>query len=68
MKDNNDSRTSPAREWLVVFLFFFGVALIAAGLWLFSRTLALVFLGIVCLYVAGCVSIAAKSPERTDKK
>lgn len=68
MKDNKNSKTSAVLDGFVVFLFFCGVALIAAGLWLFSHALAMVFLGISCLYVAGCVSIAAKSPERTDKK
>lgn len=68
MKDNKNSKTSAVLDGFVVFLFFCGVALIAAGLWLFSHALAMVFLGIACLYVAGCVSIAAKSPERTDKK
>lgn len=68
MKDNMKSKKNTTLDWLVVFLFFCGVALIAAGLWLFSHALAIVFLGIACLYVAGCVCIAAKSPERTDKK
>ena len=68
MHDNKKSNANAGLEWLVVFLFFCGVALIAAGLWHFSSALALVFLGIACLYVAGCVSMAAKSPERTDRK
>lgn len=67
MKNKNNKETA-ILDWLVVLLFFCGVALIAAGIWQFSRPLALVFLGIACLYLAGCVSMAAKSPERTDKK
>lgn len=56
------------QDWLILFLFFAGVALIAAGLWQIWPPLAFVFLGIACLYVAGCVNLAAKSPERTDPK
>jgi len=67
MKDHS-KRTSSLSEWFTVLLFFVGVALIAAGLWQIWPPLALVFLGIACLYVAGCVNMAAKFPERTDKK
>lgn len=68
MKNNKNRTKTTILDWVVVFLFFCGVALIAAGLWQIWPPVALVFLGIACLYVAGCVSIAAKSPERTDKK
>ena len=68
MKGNKNNKASATRDWFVVLLFFCGVALIAAGLWYIWKPLALVFLGIACWYVAGCVSIAAKSPERTDRK
>lgn len=68
MKNDKNHESSAALDLVVVFLFFCGVALIAAGLWRMWPPVALVFLGIACLYVAGCVSIAAKSPERTDKK
>ncbi len=66
--NDRSKKTSPFLDWFVVFLFFAGVDLIAAGLWQIWPPLALVFLGIACLYVAGCVSMAAKSPERTVKK
>ena len=68
MKDSKNDRTSAVVDRLVVFLFFCGVALIAAGLWQIWQPLALVFLGIACLYLACCVNMAAKSPERTEKK
>lgn len=65
----NDKRNEVSvLDWLIVLLFFGGVALIAAGLWQFGRPLALVFLGIACLYVATCVSKTANPHERTDKK
>ena len=63
-----DTRKGIAADVLVVFLFLLGVALIAAGLWLASRTLCLVFLGISILYLAACVNKAANSHERTVKK
>lgn len=68
MKDDKNHKGNIVLDWMVDFLFFCGVALIAAGLWRMWPPVALVFLGIACLYVAGCVSMAAKSPERTDKK
>lgn len=68
MKDSKNNRTSAVLDRLVVFLFFCGVALIAAGLWQIWQPLALVFLGISCLYLACCVNVTAKSPERTEKK
>lgn len=55
-------------DWLVVLLFFCGVALIAAGLRLVSEPLFLVFLGLNVLYLAAGISKAAKTPERTDTK
>lgn len=68
MKDIKNNKASAIMDWLSVLLFFCGVALIAAGLWQIWQPLALVFLGIACFYLAGCVNMAAKSPERTDKK
>ena len=68
MKDSKNNKAFAILEWLIVLLFFCGVALIAAGLWQIWQPLALVFLGIACWYVAGCVNMAAKPPERTDKK
>lgn len=68
MKDSKNNKAFAILEWLIVLLFFCGVALIAAGLWQIWQPLALVFLGIACFYLAGCVSMTAKSPERTEKK
>lgn len=68
MKDSKNDRTTAILERLVVFLFFCGVALIAAGLWQIWQPLALVFLGVACLYLACCVNLSAKFPERTEKK
>ena len=68
MKNTENTKASAVQDWLIVLLFFCGVALIAAGLWQIWRPLALVFLGIASWYLAGCMSMAAKSPERTDKK
>lgn len=65
---NDKPKTMTAVDWLSLFLFFCGVALIAAGLWLYSRPLALIYIGIMCIYVGRCVFNAANSPERTDKK
>lgn len=64
----NENRKGNTADFLVVLLFFCGVALIAAGLWLASRTLCLVFLGTSVLYLAACVNKAANSHERTDRK
>ena len=68
MKDTKSTKASAGFGWLIVLLFFCGVALIAAGLWQIWRPLALVFLGIACWYLASCMRMAAKFPERTDKK
>lgn len=51
-------------EWLVVLLFFAGVALIAAGLWCIWPPVALIFTGATVLYLAMCVSKVAKSPVK----
>lgn len=67
MSKNRNQKTT-AVDLLVVLLFFIGVALIAAGLWLASRTLCLVFLGVSVLYLAACTNKAANPPERTVKK
>lgn len=55
-------------ELLVVILFFCGVALIAAGLWLFNIPLALIFMGAAVLYLAACISKSAKSNEKDGTK
>ena len=68
MKDDKKQRGTSADDLLIVFLFFLGVALIAAGLYQFSRALALVFLGIACLYLAVGVYKAAKSPGKDGKQ
>ncbi len=60
--------TSKTVELLVVILFFCGVALIAAGLWLFSVPLAMIFMGIAVLYLAAGISKTAKSNEKDGKK
>lgn len=64
----NRKQKGAAADLLVVLLFFCGVALVAAGLWLASRTLCLVFLGISILYLAASINKAANPPERTVKK
>ena len=63
-----EKKKTTGTDWIVVILFFLGVALIAVGLWQIWPPIGLVFLGIACLYVAGCCSMAAKSPERTVEK
>lgn len=68
MKDSENNKASSSKDWMIVLLFFCGVALIAAGLWQIWQPLALVFLGIACLYLGCCASMSAKSPERTEKK
>lgn len=68
MKDNRNSRGTSAAEWLTAFLFFLGMGLIAAGLYQFSRALALVFLGIACLYLAFGVYKTAKSSGKDGKQ
>lgn len=49
---------SPAvlRDWLVVILFFAGVALIAAGLWCIWPPVSLIFIGGAVLYLAFCIA------------
>ena len=68
MKNSKNNKASTAVDLLVVFLFFCGMALIAVGLWQIWPPVSLVFLGIASWYLAGCVNMTAKSPERTDKK
>ena len=68
MKETKNNKAAAILDWLVTFLFFCGMALIAAGLWQIWPPVALVFLGIVTWYLAACINTAAKSPERTDKK
>ena len=55
-------------EFAIVSLFFSGVALIAVGLWNIWPPLAMIFVGLACLYLARCVKLSAKFPERTVKK
>lgn len=62
------NETAILRDFVVIFLFFAGMALIAVGLWYIWPPLAMVFTGVACLYLARCVSLTAKSPERTVKK
>lgn len=66
--NKNRKRKSTAADVLVVLLFFCGVALVAAGLWLASRPLCLIFLGFSAWYVAASICKAANPPERTVKK
>ena len=68
MKNSKNNKATAVLDRMVVLLFFCGVVLIAEGLSQMWPPLALVFLGIACWYVAGCVNMAAKPPERTDKK
>lgn len=56
------------RDVLAVVLLLTGVALIAVGLWCIWYPVALLFCGAVLVYVARCVNMTAKYPERTDKK
>jgi hypothetical protein len=58
------SASAVCREWLVVLLFFAGVALIAAGLWCIWPPVSLIFIGVAVLYLAMCVSKVAKSPVK----
>lgn len=67
MKEKRNSGGTAA-DLLTVFLFFLGVGLIAAGLYQFSHAVALVFIGIACLYVAFCVCSTAKSTGKDDNK
>lgn len=67
MQDKQPKKSS-GTDALTVFLFFLGVALIAAGLWQISHAVCLVFLGIIALYLACCAANAANPHERTDKK
>lgn len=56
--------TTILREFMVLFLFFAGLALIAAGLWHIWPPVALIFIGAVCVYLGRCVHMTAKSPEK----
>lgn len=67
-KQRNHKLTGMLRELLVMILFFAGLALIAAGLWLIWPPVAMIFGGLAALYLAGCVDLAAKHAERTVKK
>lgn len=60
--------TTVLTELLVIALFFAGLALIAAGLWFIWPPVAMIFVGLAALYLAGCVDLAAKHTERTVKK
>lgn len=68
MKTSKNNKASAVVDLLVVLLFFCGMALIAVGLWQIWQPVALVFLGIASWYLASCINMSAKSPERTDKK
>lgn len=48
--------TAVLRDWLVVLLFFAGVALIAAGLWCIWPPVSLIFIGVAVLYFAFCIA------------
>lgn len=61
---SNTNNVITVLDLVIVTLFFCGVALIAVGLWQIWPPVALVFLGITCLYVAGCVGKTAKSPRK----
>lgn len=67
MQDKQPPKSS-GTDALIVFFFFLGVALIAAGLRQISHAICLVFLGIIALYLACCAANAANTNERTDKK
>lgn len=67
-KDKKINKAHSAVDLLTVFLFFCGVALIAVGLYQFWQPLALVFLGIACLYVAACIAKTANSPRKDGKQ
>lgn len=67
-KQRDHKLTGVLSELLVMILFFAGLALIAAGLWLIWPPVAMIFGGLAVLYLAGCVDMAAKHPERTVKK
>lgn len=67
-KQLNHKKTAVLRELAVIVLFFAGMALIAAGLWHIWPPVAMIFGGLALVYLAGCVNMTAKSPERTVKK
>ena len=67
-KQHEHKWTGVLSELLVMILFFAGLALIAAGLWLIWPPVAMIFGGVATLYLAGCVDLAAKHAERTVKK
>lgn len=52
------------KELTVIFLFFAGLALIAAGLWHIWPPVALIFVGAVVEYLGWCVHMTAKSPVK----
>lgn len=66
--NSNTNKTAAVLDSLIVLLFFCGVALIAVGLWQIWRPLAMVFLGLACLYVAASVNKTANSPRKDGKK
>lgn len=66
MENNKNRGGGRAGSVLVVLLFFVGVAVIAAGLWLLSHGVSLVFIGCAALYLAGCVSLAADTRRKDD--
>lgn len=49
---------------LPVVLFFGAVALIAVGLWMWSVPVALIFLGVVLLYLGVCTSAVSAQNKR----
>ena len=66
---NNDGKQkNTITDWLVLILYLCGVALVAAGLWQVNPPMASIYLGFVLMTRSFCISRAAKSPERTDKK
>lgn len=66
MKKSNQA--SAVLELLIVILFIAGIALIAAGLWQWSRPLAFVFVGLALLYTSFCLSKTANPPRKDGKQ
>lgn len=66
-KNNRPRRGSTILDWLVVILFFSGIAAITIGLWRLHPSAGMIFLGISLLYVAGCVSFAANTSGKDGK-